>query len=163
MIHPVLAIELAYWQETAIKVGVAALLVPLAALILGYVFLLKMMSFMQSRLGPMEAGPYGVLQNLADGVKFLQKEDIFPERADRFVFAAAPIVVLVSTLLMYVFIPVGTDREGAAPGAVVQYRDRRDWMARVLTNLHAGSISKLRRRYRMSGPRPICAPAPRPP
>lgn len=112
MIHPVLAIELAYWQETLIKVGVAALIVPLAALILGYVFLLKMMSFMQSRLGPMEAGPYGILQNIADGVKFLQKEDLFPERADRFVFAAAPMVVLVSTLLLYVFIPVGPDLVG---------------------------------------------------
>jgi NADH-quinone oxidoreductase subunit H len=112
VIDPVLAIELAYWQQTAIKVGVAAMIVPLAALILGYVFLLKMMSFMQSRLGPMEAGPYGILQNLADGVKFLQKEDIFPERADKWVFAAAPIVVLVSTLLLYVLIPVGPDLVG---------------------------------------------------
>jgi NADH-quinone oxidoreductase subunit H len=114
VIDPVLAIELAYWQQTAIKVGVVALLVPTAALILGYVFLLKMMSHMQSRLGPMDAGPHGVLQLVADGVKFLQKEDIFPERADKWVFASAPIVVLVSTMLLYVLIPVGPDLVGEA-------------------------------------------------
>lgn len=104
-----LAIDLAYWQQTVIKVAVVAAVVPLAALILGYVFLLKMMSRMQSRLGPMEAGPQGVLQLVADGVKFIQKEDIFPERADRVVFAAAPVVVLMSTFLLYVLIPIGPD------------------------------------------------------
>ena len=82
-------------------------LIPAGAIILGYVFLLKMMSHMQSRLGPMEAGPHGTLQLVADGVKFMQKEDIFPARADRFVFAAAPIVVLMSTFLLYIVIPAG--------------------------------------------------------
>ena len=104
-----LALELAYWQQTAIKLVAVALVIPTAALILGYVFLMKMMSFMQSRLGPMEAGPYGTLQLLADGVKFLQKEDVFPRRADRYVFALAPVVVLVSTFLLYVVLPVGPD------------------------------------------------------
>ncbi|HVM04909.1 MAG TPA: NADH-quinone oxidoreductase subunit NuoH [Acidimicrobiales bacterium] len=101
------AIELAYWQTTAIKVAVVLGLIPAGAIILGYVFLLKMMSHMQSRLGPMEAGPHGTLQLVADGVKFMQKEDIFPARADRFVFAAAPIVVLMSTFLLYIVIPAG--------------------------------------------------------
>ena len=102
-----LAIELAYWQTTAIKVGVVLALIPAGAIILGYVFLLKMMSHMQSRLGPMEAGPHGTLQLVADGVKFMQKEDIFPAKADRFVFAAAPIVVLMATFLLYIVIPAG--------------------------------------------------------
>jgi NADH-quinone oxidoreductase subunit H len=107
---PVLAgIDLAFWQVTVVKVLVVALLVPTAALVLGYVFLFKMMSHMQSRLGPMEAGPHGTLQLLADGVKFLQKEDIFPERADRWVFAMAPIVVLVSTFMLWVVLPGGPD------------------------------------------------------
>jgi NADH-quinone oxidoreductase subunit H len=83
--------------------------IPAGALILGYVFLMKMMSFMQSRLGPMEAGPYGTLQLIADGLKFLQKEDIFPEKADRWVFALAPMVVLISTFLLFVVVPVGPD------------------------------------------------------
>jgi NADH-quinone oxidoreductase subunit H len=104
----VLAVSLSdYWVQTGIKVGVVLAVIPAGALILGYVFLLKMMSHMQSRVGPMEAGPHGVLQLVADGVKFMQKEDVFPERADRWVFAMAPLVVLMSTFLLYVVIPVG--------------------------------------------------------
>ncbi|MDQ3569581.1 MAG: NADH-quinone oxidoreductase subunit NuoH [Actinomycetota bacterium] len=102
-----LALQLAYWQTTTIKVLVVLAVIPTAAIILGYVFLLKMMSHMQSRLGPMEAGPHGTLQLVADGLKFLQKEDIFPARSDRFVFGLAPIVVLMSTFLLYIVIPAG--------------------------------------------------------
>ena len=97
----------AYWATTTLKVVIVLSLIPAGAIILGYVFLLKMMSHMQSRLGPMEAGPHGALQLVADGVKFMQKEDIFPARADRFVFATAPIVVLMSTFLLYIVIPAG--------------------------------------------------------
>jgi NADH-quinone oxidoreductase subunit H len=74
-----------------------------------YLFLFKMMSFMQSRLGPMEAGPYGSMQLLAEVGKWLQKEDLFPDGADRRVFALAPIVVVMSTFLIYVVIPFGPD------------------------------------------------------
>ncbi len=104
-----LAIELAYWQETIIKgvIGLVAVLLPTGALV--YLFLFKMMSFMQSRLGPMETGPYGQLQLLAEFGKFLQKEDIFPAKADRFVFAAAPFVVLVSTFMLVLVLPGGPD------------------------------------------------------
>ena len=101
------ALHLAYWQTTTIKVIVIMLVIPLGAIVLAYTFLLKMMSHMQSRLGPMEAGPHGILQLLADAGKFLQKEDVFPERADRAVFALAPFVVLVSAFLLYVVIPAG--------------------------------------------------------
>jgi NADH-quinone oxidoreductase subunit H len=94
-----------YWVITLIKVVLITAIVPTTALILGMVFLFKVMSWMQSRMGPQEAGPRGTLQLLADGAKFLQKEDLIPDGADRFVFKAAPIVVLVSTLLLYVTIP----------------------------------------------------------
>ena len=107
-----LDLDPAYWQTTVIKILVMALIVPTTALILGIVFLFKMMSWMQSRVGPQEAGPKGLLQLLADGVKFMQKEDIVPNRADRFVFKMAPMVVLVSTFLLFVILP-------AAPDAVV--------------------------------------------
>ena len=104
-----IALELAYWQQTGVKTAAVLLVIPAGALILGYVFLMKMMSFMQSRLGPMEAGPFGMLQLIADGAKFIQKEDIFPEKADRWVFALAPVVVLMSTFLVFVVIPIGPD------------------------------------------------------
>ena len=104
-----IGIDLAYWQSTGIKVAVVLGIIPAGALIFGYVFLLKMMSHMQSRLGPMEAGFHGSLQLVADGLKFLQKEDIFPAKADRFVFGIAPLVVLMSTFLLYVVIPAGPD------------------------------------------------------
>lgn len=94
-----------YWLSTLIKVLVISAVVPTTALILGMVFLFKIMSWMQSRLGPQEAGPRGTLQLLADGVKFLQKEDIAPNGADRWVFKVAPLVVLMSTLLLYVALP----------------------------------------------------------
>ncbi|MCU0312196.1 MAG: NADH-quinone oxidoreductase subunit NuoH [Acidimicrobiales bacterium] len=101
-----------YWLSTLIKVVVVTAVVPTTALILGMVFLFKVMSWMQSRMGPQEAGPRGLLQLVADGAKFLQKEDLMPEGADRFVFRAAPVVVLVSTFLLYVAIP-------ASPNLVV--------------------------------------------
>jgi NADH-quinone oxidoreductase subunit H len=94
-----------YWLSTLIKVLVVAAVVPTTAMVIGMIFLFKVMSWMQSRLGPQEAGPRGTLQLLADGVKFLQKEDIIPDAADRFVFKAAPIVVLVSTFMVFLSIP----------------------------------------------------------
>jgi NADH-quinone oxidoreductase subunit H len=65
---------------------------------------------MQHRLGPMEAGRFhGWAQLIADGVKFVQKEDIVPRAADRWVFSLAPAVVLVPTILVIVVIPFGPD------------------------------------------------------
>src|SRR5437899_3138014 len=101
--------NLAYWQATLIRVVLVLVAVLIPAGTFVYVFLFKMMSFMQSRLGPMEAGPYGSLQLLAEVGKSLQKEDIYPERADRTLFAFAPYLVVGSVLLMYVVIPFGPD------------------------------------------------------
>ena len=102
-----IALHLAYWQETIIRllVGLAALLGLTGTVV--YLYLFKFVSFMQSRLGPMEAGPYGSLQLLAEVGKWIQKEDIFTERADRFVFAASPFVVILSTFMLFVVVPGG--------------------------------------------------------
>jgi len=67
------------------------------------------MSFMQSRLGPMEAGPYGSMQLFAEVGKWLQKEDIYPARADKFLFKIAPLIVLASTFLLVAVVPFGPD------------------------------------------------------
>jgi NADH-quinone oxidoreductase subunit H len=106
----VLALELSFWPATILKTLVVLMVIPAAAIVLGYVFLLKMMAHMQSRLGPMEPGGFhGWFQLIGDGIKFIQKEDIIPTEADRRVFAIAPVIVLVSTFLLYIVLPAGPD------------------------------------------------------
>jgi NADH-quinone oxidoreductase subunit H len=104
-----LAVEIPYWGQSLLRVlgGLVAVLLPAGTIV--YLFLFKMMSFMQSRLGPMEAGPYGSLQLVAEVGKWLQKEDIIPDAADKKIFKIAPIVVLVSTFLLVAVLPFGPD------------------------------------------------------
>jgi NADH-quinone oxidoreductase subunit H len=67
----------------------------------------KVMGRMQHRRGPVEAGPFGSLQLVADGIKFIQKEDIIPAAADKWVFAMAPGVALVPAMLIFLVVPLG--------------------------------------------------------
>ncbi len=69
----------------------------------------KVQAWVQVRLGPMRVGPQGVLQPLADVLKLFVKEDITPVRADKWVYTAAPIIVLVPALIAFAVIPFGTD------------------------------------------------------
>ncbi|MDF5755037.1 complex I subunit 1 family protein [Spongiactinospora sp. TRM90649] len=74
----------------------------------------KVMAHMQARLGPMYAGRFhGWAQLIADGVKFMQKEDVIPRAADRWVFALAPGVALVPYLVIMIAIPIGPGLVGA--------------------------------------------------
>lgn len=104
-----IAVDLPYWAQSLLRVlgGTVAVLLPAGTIV--YLFLFKMMSFMQSRLGPMEAGPYGSMQLFAEVGKWLQKEDIQPENADKRVFKMAPLIVLVSTFLLVAVVPFGPD------------------------------------------------------
>src|SRR5436309_46127 len=71
----------------------------------------KILSWMQDRMGPMEVGPYGILQPLADGIKLFFKEDIVPAGANRLLFSLAPILSLVPALIGFAFVPYGPYRE----------------------------------------------------
>ncbi|MEI6199398.1 MAG: complex I subunit 1 family protein [Actinomycetota bacterium] len=104
-----LSADLPYWVQSLLRVvgGLVAVLLPAGTIV--YLFLFKMMSFMQSRLGPMEAGPQGSMQLFAEVGKWLQKEDIYPARADKFIFKLAPLIVLASTFLLVVVVPFGPD------------------------------------------------------
>jgi NADH-quinone oxidoreductase subunit H len=74
----------------------------------------KAMAHMQARVGPMYAGGFhGWAQLIADGVKFVQKEDIVPAAADAPVFKLAPAVALVPYLVVLVAIPLSPDASGA--------------------------------------------------
>ena len=95
------------WLEVVIRlVGVVAAFLVLP-LVVGQTEH-KVMAHMQGRLGPMYAGAFhGWAQLIADGVKFVQKEDVTPAAADRGVFRLAPLVALVPYLLVLLVIPLG--------------------------------------------------------
>ena len=61
----------------------------------------------QSRLGPNRWGPFGILQPIADVIKAITKEDTVPESADKVVFNMAPILLIITTLLVIIVIPLG--------------------------------------------------------
>jgi NADH-quinone oxidoreductase subunit H len=67
----------------------------------------KVLAHMQARLGPMEAGAFhGWAQLVADGVKFIQKEDVIPAAADRTVFSLAPAVAMIPYIAILVVLPL---------------------------------------------------------
>ena len=94
------------WVVTIITCLVAfvALLVATAMMIW---FERKVISDMQSRIGPNRAGPWGLLQTLADGTKLVFKEDLLPDRADSFVFKLAPYLSVIPAVLIFTVVPVG--------------------------------------------------------
>lgn len=67
----------------------------------------KIMARVQMRPGPTRVGPFGLLQPIADGLKFLFKEDVIPTNANKFLYVLAPIVALVPALLSFSVIPFG--------------------------------------------------------
>jgi NADH-quinone oxidoreductase subunit H len=95
------------WLDLTIRVVAVMLAFLLLPLIVGQAEH-KVMAHMQARLGPMYAGGFhGWAQLVADGVKFLQKEDITPREADRSVFRLAPVVALFPYLLIFLALPLG--------------------------------------------------------
>ncbi len=74
-----------------------------------YVTLLerRVIARFQSRVGPNRAGPYGLLQPLADGVKLIFKEEVTPERADKWTFIIAPVLAAIPAVVVFAVIPFG--------------------------------------------------------
>ena len=101
-----MSLELTFWWLLAIKLAVAAAAVPVIGMVIGYAEM-KLSAHMQSRVGPYFAGGrFGWAQLIADGVKFIQKEDIIPEEADRPVFKWAPALVMLGTMALLVIVPI---------------------------------------------------------
>jgi len=68
----------------------------------------KLIARVHSRRGPIYTGPFGLLQNIADLLKFLKKEVLFPKGADRILYRIAPILLVVPTFIAIMFVPIGT-------------------------------------------------------
>ncbi len=96
--------------EAAIKVLLAFIFLMITILLLVWAER-KWVADLQNRIGPERAGPWGVLQTLADGTKLFFKESITPVRAEFGVYIAAPVMALVPALLIFLVIPIGAPIE----------------------------------------------------
>jgi NADH-quinone oxidoreductase subunit H len=97
--HPILVVSL-------IKIAIALFVVMTALAYLTW-FERKVVARIQSRWGPYWVGPHGLLQPLADGIKFLFKEDIVPPAADKISYVLAPFLALALALTTLALIPIG--------------------------------------------------------
>ena len=71
----------------------------------------KVAAFMQDRIGPDRAGPFGLLQPIADGVKMFMKEEIIPNVSDKLLFILGPCIFMITALMTSAVIPWGTAME----------------------------------------------------
>jgi len=113
-------------------VGLAAVLIVLLKVVVAFTALMvgvmamvwferKLVADMQNRFGPNRAGPFGILQTLADGLKLMFKEDLEPERSDPFVFRIAPFLALVPAFLVFAVIPVAGNFSDGDDGVVTMF------------------------------------------
>ena len=96
---------------TVILIMIGKLLAVFGFLMVGVLFMVwferKIIADMQNRIGPNRAGPWGLLQALADGTKLFFKEDLLPNRAERRVFRLAPYVSVIPAFASFAIIPLG--------------------------------------------------------
>ncbi len=105
-----------------ILVVLVKVLVAFAGLMVGVMLMVwferKLVADMQNRIGPNRAGPFGLLQTLADGIKLFFKEELSPAKSDPFVYRLAPYLALVPAFLVFTVIPIGGNFSGESDGVV---------------------------------------------
>jgi NADH-quinone oxidoreductase subunit H len=99
--------DLGTWIEWIVKA-----LIMIVVLLTGFAYTTymerKLLARFQSRYGPNRAGPFGLLQPVADGVKLIFKEDLVPAQADKLIFTLAPIITAVPAWIILAVVPLGT-------------------------------------------------------
>lgn len=100
---------IAIWNWLWLLIICVAIVVFILLTVLFLVWLERKVSGdIQSRVGPVRVGPFGLVQTIADAFKLLIKEDIIPARADRWLFVLAPFFVFVPALIVYAVLPFGS-------------------------------------------------------
>lgn len=86
------------------------LLILTLTLIVAYMVYLerKFLGWVQNRYGPNRAGPFGIFQSIADAVKLIMKEEVFPERRDKLLYFIAPLITVYSAFIPFALIPFGS-------------------------------------------------------
>jgi len=69
----------------------------------------RVLARMQTRIGPNRAGPWGLLQPVADGIKLIFNEELIPEQADKVLFVLAPVITVIPALIILAVIPLGPE------------------------------------------------------
>ncbi|HOW19342.1 MAG TPA: NADH-quinone oxidoreductase subunit NuoH, partial [Phycisphaerae bacterium] len=99
------------WLRTQAGFSVAVMVIALLVLLTTVAYCIyierKIAAFIQDRLGPNRVGPRGLLQPLADGLKFILKEDIIPAGVDRPLFVLAPMIIFMASFITFAVIPWG--------------------------------------------------------
>lgn len=85
----------------------------------------KLSAWMQDRVGPNRVGPAGLLQPIADGMKFLLKEDVIPDYVNKFLYLLAPCISIFTTMLAFAVVPFGpvSHEKGAFPFIIAPHID----------------------------------------
>jgi NADH-quinone oxidoreductase subunit H len=95
--------------DIVLSVGKIALIFLVVLLLAAYLVLAerKLLGWIQDRIGPNRAGPFGLLQPLADGIKMVTKEDVKPAGADKWLFYLAPAMAAIPAIMIVALIPFG--------------------------------------------------------
>ena len=97
-------------------------LIAFGLLLVGVIFMIwferKVIADLQNRVGPNKAGPWGLFQTLADGLKLIMKEDLIPDKADRRVFILAPFLSAVPAFVTFAIVPIAGGFDGEKFGSI---------------------------------------------
>ncbi|MBO0719230.1 MAG: NADH-quinone oxidoreductase subunit NuoH [Blastocatellia bacterium] len=100
------SIDFRYLIETLIKIAIVFVIGLLSPVSMNWIER-RALALMQNRLGPNRVGPFGLLQSVADGIKFLFKEDIIPLSVNKWLYILAPVVAVVPAFMVGIVYPFG--------------------------------------------------------